>query len=54
MSTGGKNVPSAIDVLRSVASTRRSRSHMMNSMSENDSLQTDCLHSWDMGSGVLK
>ena len=54
MSTGGKNVPSAIGVLRSVASTRRRRSRVTDSMSEDDSLQTDRLRSWDMGSVVLK
>ena len=52
ISTGGKNFPSAIDVLRGVASTRMCRSCA--TKSEDVSLQTNHLHSSAINSGVLK
>ena len=52
ISTGGKNFPSAIDVLRGVASTRMCRSCA--TKSEDVSLQTNHLHSLAINSGVLK
>lgn len=41
----GISIPSANDVLRSVGITQRHRFNVTNSLSENDSLQTKCLHS---------
>ena len=53
---GRKEVPSAISILRGVqvVSNRRRRLCATNSKSEDISLQSNCLHSLAIRSGVLK